>query len=167
MASGSQGAMEQIREASQKVQQMVGELSGSMSRQISAIRELEQALDRVSGMSQGISAATEEQTANAKQVSQAVEHVNDLAQTAATSAEQMSAATEALSGMAQELQGLVGQFHIRGNAEKVAPVSAEETAVPTDAAGVPAAETGPCGPDVALPGQGPIRIVGDHPSAAS
>jgi methyl-accepting chemotaxis protein len=154
MANGSQGAMEQIREASQKVQQMVGELSGSMSRQISAIRELEKALERVSGMSQGISAATEEQTANAKQVSQAVEHVNDLAQAAASSAEQMSQATEALSGMAQELQGLVGQFRIKGHEEKAAPASAEETVGQTAAAGVEvAAARAAAAP--ALPAQSP------------
>ncbi|HVP19752.1 MAG TPA: methyl-accepting chemotaxis protein, partial [Spirochaetia bacterium] len=112
VANGSQGAMEQIKGASQKVQQMIVELSGSMSRQIAAIRELAKSLQKVSEMSQGISAATEEQTANAKQVSRAVEHVNELTQAAATSAEEMSGGTEELSRMAQELQRLVGQFRI-------------------------------------------------------
>ena len=120
IANGSQGAMEQIRGASQKVQQMIGELSGSMSRQISAIRELARALEKISEMSKGISAATEEQTMNAKQVSGAVEHVNELTQAAASSAEEMSGATEELSGMAQELQKMVGQFRIRADAEGLA-----------------------------------------------
>ena len=120
IANGSQGAMEQIRGASQKVQQMIGELSGSMSRQISAIRELAKALEKISEMSKGISAATEEQTTNAKQVSGAVEHVNELTQAAASSAEEMSGATEELSGMAQELQKMVGQFRIKADAEGLA-----------------------------------------------
>lgn len=120
IANGSAGAMEQIRQSSQKVQQMIGELSGSMSRQIAAIRELARALEKVSQMSQGISAATQEQTANSRQVSRAVEHVNELTQAAASSAEEMSGATEELSHMAQDLQRLVGQFRIAADAEGMA-----------------------------------------------
>ncbi len=125
IANGSAGAMEQIRQSSQKVQQMIGELSGSMSRQIAAIRELARALEKVSQMSQGISAATQEQTANSRQVSRAVEHVNELTQAAASSAEEMSGATEELSGMSLELQRLVGQFKIAANAAGVARAFAE------------------------------------------
>jgi methyl-accepting chemotaxis protein len=120
IANGSAGAMEQIRESSQKVQQMIGELSGSMSRQIGAIRELARALEKVSQMSQGISVATQEQTANSRQVSGAVEHVNELTQAAASSAEQMSGATEELSRMAQELQRLVGNFRIAADTQEAA-----------------------------------------------
>ncbi len=112
IANGSAGAMEQIRDSSQKVQRMIGELSGSMSRQVAAIRELARALEKINQMSAGISAATEEQTANSRQVSKAVEHVNELTQAAASSAEEMSGATEELSRMAHELQRLVGQFKI-------------------------------------------------------
>ena len=112
IANGSAGAMEQIRDSSQKVQRMIGELSGSMSRQVAAIRELAKALEKINQMSAGISAATEEQTANSRQVSKAVEHVNELTQAAASSAEEMSGATEELSRMANELQRLVGQFKI-------------------------------------------------------
>jgi methyl-accepting chemotaxis protein len=133
IANGSQGAMEQIKAASQKVQQMIGELSGSMSRQIAAIRELVKALQEVSEMSQSISAATEEQTASARQVSQAVEHVNELTQAAASSAEEMSGATEEQSRLAQDLQSLVGQFRIRVDAEGVSRASAAVPA-PTEAA---------------------------------
>ena len=130
VAHGSQGAMEQIKAASQKVQQMIGELSGSMSRQIVAIRELAGALREVSEMSQSISVATEEQTANAKQVSRAVEHVNELTQAAASSAEEMSSATGEQSRWAQDLQSLVGQFRIRMDTEGAAGPSA---AVPATA----------------------------------
>jgi predicted nucleic acid-binding Zn-ribbon protein len=112
IANGSAGAMEQIRDSSQKVQRMIGELSGSMSRQVAAIRELARALEKINQMSAGISAATEEQTANSRQVSHAVEHVNELTQAAASSAEEMSASTGELSRMAQELLRLVGQFKI-------------------------------------------------------
>ncbi len=135
IANGSAGAMEQIRQSSQKVQQMIGELSGSMSRQIAAIRELARALEKVSQMSQGISAATQEQTANSRQVSRAVEHVNELTQAAASSAEEMSGATEELSGMSLELQRLVGQFKIAANAAGVARAFAE---VPAKGNSVPA-----------------------------
>jgi len=55
-----------------------------------------------------------------------VEHVNELTQSSASSAEEMSSATEELSGMAQDLQRLVGQFKIvdddRGKGTLPAPI---------------------------------------------
>ena len=123
-AQGSQAVMEQIRVASQKVQAMIGELSGSMSRQVGAVRDLSRALARISEMSQSISAATEEQSSNARQVTKAVENVNEVTQSAATAAEQMSAATEQLSMMAQELQRLTAQFKIGNGGEVKAEVAA-------------------------------------------
>src|SRR5208337_3059099 len=111
-AKGSQVAMEQIRAASQKVQQMIAGLSDSMSRQVGAVKELTTALESVSEMSQSISAATEEQTTNAKQVSRAVENVNEVTQSAASAAEEMSASTEQLAGMAQGLQKMTTQCKI-------------------------------------------------------
>ena len=117
-AKSSQMAMEQIRSASQQVNETITALAESMGRQVSAITELSRALTNVSQMSQGISSATEEQTVNARQVSKAVETVNDLTQAAAASAEQMSAATEKLFLMAQELNNLVARFKIsRGEAQ--------------------------------------------------
>ena len=112
IALGSQAAMEQIRDASQKVKSMIEALSESMAQQASAISQLASALTNVSEMSQSISASTEEQTTNAKQVSIAVENVNELTQSAASAAEEMSSATEQLTTMAQELQVLMGQFKI-------------------------------------------------------
>jgi methyl-accepting chemotaxis protein len=120
-AQGSQKAMEQIRDASQKVKEMIAGLSDSMTQQVSAVKELATALGSVSDMSQSISAATEEQTTNAKQVSAAVENVNDVTQSAASAAEQMSASTLQLSGMAQELQKMMSQFKIN-NGRAVASV---------------------------------------------
>jgi methyl-accepting chemotaxis protein len=109
--------MEQIRGASQKVQEMIAGLSESMTQQVDAVKELSKALGSVSEMSQSISAATEEQTTNAKQVSAAVENVNDVTQAAASAAEQMSASTEQLAQMAQELQGMTAQFKIGDDRE--------------------------------------------------
>ncbi len=111
-ARGSQAAMEQIRAASQKVQEMIAGLSESMTQQVGAVKELSKALENVAEMSQSISAATEEQITNAKQVSTAVENVNEVTQGAASSAEEMSASTEQLSQLAQELQQLTAQFKI-------------------------------------------------------
>jgi methyl-accepting chemotaxis protein len=111
-AKGSQAAMEMIRAASQKVQEMIAGLSESMVQQVGAVKELSQALANVAEMSQSISAATEEQTTSAKQVSTAVEDVNDVTQSAASAAEQMSASTEQLAQMAQELQRMTAQFKI-------------------------------------------------------
>ena len=71
-AHGSQGAMEQIRVSSQKVQEMIGGLSRSIQDQVEAIMSLTGALAAVSEMSLNISAATGEQSSNAKQVSRAV-----------------------------------------------------------------------------------------------
>jgi methyl-accepting chemotaxis protein len=111
-AKGSQVAMEQIRAASQKVQEMIAGLSEAMVQQVGAVKELSQALANVAEMSQSISAATEEQTTTAKQVSSAVEDVNDVTQSAASAAEEMSASTEQLAQMAQELQRMTAQFKI-------------------------------------------------------
>ncbi len=111
-AKSSQLAMEQIRAASQQVNDTITELADSMGKQVSAITELSRALANVTEMSQGISNATEEQTINARQVSKAVETVTDLTQSAATSAGEMSSATEKLFLMAQDLSRLVAQFKI-------------------------------------------------------
>jgi hypothetical protein len=110
MAQGSQETMEQIRAASQTVQEMMAGLSNSMSQQVEAIKELTQALESVSEMSQSISAATEQQTSTAKQVATAVEDVSSVTQNAAVAAERMSASTERMTDMAQELIQLTAKF---------------------------------------------------------
>jgi methyl-accepting chemotaxis protein len=117
-AAGSQAAMAQIREASQKVREMIAALTELMEQQVGAVKELSKALESVSEMSQSISAATEEQTTNARQVSTAVESVNEITQSAASAAEQMSSATEQLASMAQELQTMMAQFKISDSDEK-------------------------------------------------
>ena len=119
----SEVAMEEIRGASKKVNEMISEVSQAMGLQVSAIKELAKALENVSEMSQSISASTEEQTTNAKQVSQAVESVNEITQSAASSAEEMSASTEQLSTMAQQLRNLMGQFRIDKSVEGAADTS--------------------------------------------
>jgi methyl-accepting chemotaxis protein len=142
--------MEQIRDASQKVKDMIGTLAESMSQQVSAIHQLASALTNVSEMSQSISAATEEQTTNAKQVAKAVENVNDLTQSAASAAEEMSAATEQMSTMAQELQGLMAQFKIAADGDRHTTVQTASAFKPphttrgvgTKTAAVPPAVTG-------------------------
>ncbi|HYW82234.1 MAG TPA: methyl-accepting chemotaxis protein, partial [Spirochaetia bacterium] len=123
-ATGSQAAMAQIGEASQKVREMIAALAEAMEQQVGAVKELSKALESVSEMSQSISAATEEQTTNAKQVSTAVESVNEVTQSAASAAEQMSSTTEQLASMAQELQNMVAQFKIedRDGKDAVQPV---------------------------------------------
>ena len=113
-ANGSQGAMEQIRVSSQKVQEMIAGLSRSMESQVEAMKTLSSALAAVSEMSLNISAATGEQSANARQVSRAVENVNELTQAAASSAEELSSSTEELSAMAQKLMKMMGKFKIAG-----------------------------------------------------
>jgi len=134
-AAGSQGAMEQIREASQKVKEMIAGLTEAMEQQVSAVKELSKALESVSEMSQSISAATEEQTTNAKQVSTAVESVNELTQSAASAAEQMSSATEQLASMAQELQNLMAQFNVTEGVSNDGPKPAGDHAGRSDGNG--------------------------------
>ncbi len=140
-AKGSQLAMEQIRAASQQVQEMIVSLSKSMSIQIGAAQEMAGSLTSVKEMSQSITAATDEQTTNARQVSRAVENVNELTQSAASAAEEMSRATEMLAGMAQELQKLTEQFKIdagEGETEEI-PVLEEVVTPPAlPRQGVPA-----------------------------
>jgi len=125
-AKRSQLAMEQIRAASQQVNETITALVDSMGQQVSIVTDLSKALTNVAEMSQGISGATEEQTINARQVSQAVETVTELTQSAATSAAEMSSATEKLLLMAQELNRLVAQFRISRAVEGEAPLPAGE-----------------------------------------
>ena len=139
-AQGSQKAMEQIRYASRRVNDMIGGLADAMAQQVVSIQEMAKALARISEMSQSISAATQQQTATALQVSKSVENVGDLTQAAAGSAEEMSAATEQLSSMAQVLQNLVSHFKVSGG-EK--PLDKADTGTIGDSA--PADYTGPAG----------------------
>jgi methyl-accepting chemotaxis protein len=130
LATSSQGAMEQIRGATQKVKDMIVALNDAMQEQVGAVREMAKALENVSEMSQSISAATEQQSANSKQVSKAVESVNELTQAAASSAEEMSSATEELSGMAQSLQSMTAQFKIDdGGVRSVSTAAAQHKTV--------------------------------------
>lgn len=145
IANGSQGAMEQIRGASQKVKDMIVGLTDSMQQQVTAIKELAKALESVSEMSQSISAATEQQSVNAKQVSKAVESVNELTQSAASSTEEMSSSSEELSGMAQELQRMTDQFIVVSEGADGKGAHPAKTAAPVSAGGVLAANAVPGG----------------------
>ena len=111
-ARRSQAAMELIRAASQKVNEMIAGLSESISLQATSVTEMASSLASIREMSQNITAATTEQTANARQVSRAVEDVNEVAQNAASAAQEMSKSTETLAAMALELQRLTSQFRI-------------------------------------------------------
>ena len=124
-ARDSQEAMERMRASSQRVQEMIAELAGSLTGQVRSVKELSQALGNINEMSQSISAATEQQSSNSRQVAAAVESVNGITQTVASSAEEMSAATEELARMSQELQRLVEQFQVK---EMEQPASARLSA---------------------------------------
>lgn len=148
-ARGSQIAMEQIRAASQQVNDTITTLSESMGQQVSAIKELAGALENISEMSQGISAATEEQTSNAKQVSKAVESVNELTQAAAASAAEMSLSTEKLTTMARGLDRLVALFRIgQGEAPVDEPLPGEGHALPARGADAAGEETHASSPEI-------------------
>ncbi len=127
-AQSSEKAMQQIRDASQRVNAMIAKVTESMGTQVGAIKELAKSLSNVAEMSQNISASTEEQTTNARQMSQTIEGINEVTQSTASGAEQMSASTERLLGMAQDLRRLVVQFKI---AEKNAGLVTGETDPPS------------------------------------
>ncbi len=129
-AMGSQLAMEQIRAASQRVNEMISGVAESMAQQVAAILALSRSLTSVREMSMSITAATEEQSTNSRQVSKAVENVNEITQAAASASEEMTASTVQLSLMAQELQKLVGQFKIaREDEEKGEPLVGDSSPV--------------------------------------
>jgi methyl-accepting chemotaxis protein len=145
-ARRSQTAMEMIRAASQKVNEMIAGLAESMASQVKSVNEMAAALGSISEMSQNITAATTEQTAGARQVSRAVEDVNEVAQNAASAAQEMSQATESLAGMAQELQKLTAQFRIENGDEvpvlTALPENGDKPHTPTQSA-APAQIPGP------------------------
>ena len=112
-ASVSQKAMEQIRVASERVKEMIGRVSASMSHQVEVVAEFSQAVENAKTTSKDISATTDEQAASARQVAEAVERVNEWSQNAASAAEEVSASTELLSRTSQTLQELVQRFKVR------------------------------------------------------
>jgi methyl-accepting chemotaxis protein len=126
-AMGSQLAMEQIRAASQRVNEMISGVAESMAQQVAAILALSKSLTSVREMSLSITAATEEQSTNSRQVSKAVENVNEITQAAASASEEMTASTVQLSLMAQELQKLVGQFKIAREGEEKGEPQVEDS----------------------------------------
>ena len=109
-AGESQKAMEQIRDASEKVRGMLARLTATMTRQVQTVGEFADAIENVTEMSRNISRETEQQAANARQVSSAAENVNQVTQAAASAAQEISGASELLARMAQGLHRLLGQF---------------------------------------------------------
>jgi methyl-accepting chemotaxis protein len=71
-AGSSEQAMEQIREASKRVSEMIATVSESMSQQDAAIKELSRALENISEMSESISASTADQANYMKPVAPTV-----------------------------------------------------------------------------------------------
>jgi methyl-accepting chemotaxis protein len=126
VAQGALGAMNAIIDGAQKTNRAIADLAGRIQAQIVAIAAAATATGSITEMSLGISAATEEQTTNARQVATAVENVNELTQQAAAAAGQMSDATVELSGLAQQLNGLVQQFVVDSDSPALpaAPVAA-------------------------------------------
>jgi len=124
-AKSSEQTMRQIREASEKVSQMIGGVTETMALQVETITELARELANVTNVSRSISASTEEQTVSARQMSQTLEGMNGLTLGSAGAAQQMSGSTEQLSRMALELQTLVSRFKISDG--KLPGPAAQET----------------------------------------
>ena len=127
MAQGSQEAMEQIRAASQQVNQMIGGLSESMAQQVAAVKEL----------AQGAGAGERDEPEHhgghggAGDQREAGDHGGGERERADAGGGLGGGgdvgATEQLSGMAQQLQGLVAQFKVEARTESVAlPVPSDE-----------------------------------------
>ncbi len=79
-----------------------------------ALGDVVAGVDEVAGTISHISSASEEQADAVKQVTQGIDQISSVVQTNSATAEESAAASEELSGQAQMLKDLVGQFRLEG-----------------------------------------------------
>ncbi len=79
-----------------------------------ALNEVVTGVDDVVATIDNISTASEEQADAVKQVTQGIDQISSVVQTNSATAEESAAASEELSGQAQMLKNLIGQFRLEG-----------------------------------------------------
>ncbi len=119
-------ALEQILEAVRGVTQQVEQISAAAEEVSASSDEMVKTIDSVSGITEQNSAAAAQMAGNSTQVSQSVESIADITRQSSAATQEVSAASEemsaqveqvvassqALDGMAKELQEVVGKFNL-------------------------------------------------------
>ena len=82
-----------------------------------ALGDVVDGVQDVAGVIDRISAASVEQASSVKQVTQGIDQISSVVQTNSATAEESAAASEELSGQAQILKNLVGQFRLMSDSE--------------------------------------------------
>lgn len=82
-----------------------------------ALEEVVNGVQDVAGVIDRISASSAEQASSVKQVTLGIDQISNVVQTNSATAEESAAASEELSGQAQILKNLVGQFSLKGNCD--------------------------------------------------
>lgn len=108
------------QEASQNTAKLIEEAIGAVERGTSLVNSTAKSLGAavegakaVEDTIGRISAASSEQSSSVHQVTQSVEEISSVVQTNSATAEESAAASEELSGQAQMLKTMVGQFQLR------------------------------------------------------
>ncbi len=94
-----------------------------------SLGEIVEGIDEVTAAVDEISEASNNQATSVGQVSQGIDQISAVVQNNSATAEQSAAASEELSGQAQMLKNLVGQFNLKGNSGKQsfsAPMAMDE-----------------------------------------
>ncbi len=94
-----------------------------------SLGEIVEGIDEVTAAVDEISEASNNQATSVGQVSQGIDQISAVVQNNSATAEQSAAASEELSGQAQMLKNLVGQFNLKGNSGKQsfsAPITMDE-----------------------------------------
>ncbi|MGD8593954.1 MAG: methyl-accepting chemotaxis protein, partial [Gammaproteobacteria bacterium] len=126
LASRTQQSTAEIQQMIERLQagaqEAVSVMDDSRSRaadSVSSAQSAGQSLQSITGsvasitdMNTQIAAAADEQSAVAEEVNKNIVNINHAAERAADGAKQTSAASNALAGLAQDLQALVGQFKV-------------------------------------------------------
>jgi len=116
-----------LAERSQTAAAEIGALSGhtvtAAGEAGAMLAKLVPGIKRTAELVEGISAACREQDAGANQVNQAIQQLDKVIQQNAGAAEEMSATSEALSGLAGQLQASISFFRVgeKGQAPDVGP----------------------------------------------
>lgn len=110
LQSGSRAAVQAMNQSREQARSVVDQ--SSLAR--SSLTTIVDSVSKIDEMSSQIATAAEEQSTVTEDMNRNIVRINDMATQNALGANQTSQAGQALARMAAELQGLVGQFRVKG-----------------------------------------------------
>lgn len=117
LASRSAESVKETTEMIEQSLQKVEEGKTTADKTAQALDHIVKSVDAVVGLVASISAASDEQASGIDQVNQGISNVASVVQTNSATAEQSAASSEELTGQAELLKKMVGQFRLKPNGQ--------------------------------------------------